>query len=166
MSRPARIIFVPGMKPKPPERIHRQVLGRCMRAGLERVDPDAAAPLRDGARCLTTAAWTHAFYRKHRNIELDKQSIERILEQPEPATRDIADIETFARRKTRILLSLGHAAPLFSSLFARRSMRLTVIETHRYLQNWRGIATAVRDIVRGGAARCLVGGRAGVADRP
>ena len=148
MTESARIIFVPGMKPKPPERIHRQVLGRCMRAGLERVDPDAAEPLRDGARCLTTAAWTHAFYRKHRNIELDKQSIERILEQPEPGTRDIADIETFARRKTRILLSLGHAAPLFSSLFARRSMRLTVIETHRYLQNLRGIATVVRDIVR------------------
>ena len=148
MSRPARIIFVPGMKPKPPERIHRQVLGRCMRAGLERVDPDAAAPLRDGARCLTTAAWNHAFYRRHRNIELDKRSIERILEQPEPSNGDIVDIEAFARRKTRILLRMGHAAPLFSSLFARRSMRLTVTETHRYLMNWGGVATAVREIVR------------------
>lgn len=148
MSRPVRIIFVPGMKPKPPERIHRQVLGRCMRAGLERVDPDAAAPLRDGARCLTTAAWNHAFYRRHRNIELDKRSIERILEQPEPSNRDIVDIEAFARRKTRILLRMGHAAPLFSSLFARRSMRLTVTETHRYLMNWGGVATAVREIVR------------------
>ena len=53
MTGSIRIIFVPGMKPKPPERIHRQVLGRCMRAGLERVDPDVAEPLRDGARCLT-----------------------------------------------------------------------------------------------------------------
>lgn len=83
MTGPARIIFVPGMKPKPPQRIHRQVLGRCMRAGLERVDPDAAKPLRDGARCLSTAAWTHAFYGKHRNIELDKRSIERIIEEPD-----------------------------------------------------------------------------------
>ena len=148
MTETVRIIFVPGMKPKPPERIHRQVLGRCMRAGLERVDPDAAEPLRDGARCLTTAAWNHAFYRKHRNIELDKRSIERILEQPEPSNRDIVDIEAFARRKTRILLRMGHAAPLFSSLFARRSMRLTVTETHRYLMNWGGIATVVREIVR------------------
>ena len=148
MSNAARIIFVPGMKPKPPERIHRQVLGRCMRAGLERIDTEAARPLRDGARCLTTAAWTHAFYRKHRNIELDKQSIERILEQPEASPRDIADIESFARRKRRVLLSLGHAAPLFTSLFARRSMRLTVLETHRYLRNWRGIGTVVRDVVR------------------
>lgn len=148
MSQPARIIFVPGMKPKPPERIHRQVLGRCMRAGLERVDPDAAQPLRDGAMCLTTAAWNHAFYRRHRNIELDKRGIERILEQPEPSNRDIEDIEAFARRKTRILLRLGHAAPLFSSLFARRSMRLTVTETHRYLMNWRGIAATVREFVR------------------
>ena len=148
MTGSVRIIYVPGMNPKPPERIHRQVLGRCMRAGLERVDPAAAQPFRDGARCLTMAAWTHAFYRKHRNIELDRQSIERILEQPEPSTRDIADIESFARRKTRILLSLGHTAPLFSSLFARRSMRLTVTETHRYLRNWRGIATVVREVVR------------------
>ena len=148
MTESVRIIFVPGMKPKPPERIHRQVLGRCMRAGLERVDPDAAEPLRDGATCLTTAAWNHAFYRKHRNIELDKRSIERILEQPEPSNRDIVDIEAFARRKTRILLRMGHAAPLFSSLFARRSMRLTVTETHRYLMNWGGIATVVREVVR------------------
>ena len=148
MTGSVRIIYVPGMKPKPPERIHRQVLGRCMRAGLERIDPAAAQPFRDGARCLTMAAWTHGFYRRHRNIELDRQSIERILEQPEPSTRDVADIESFARRKTRILLSLGHMAPLFSSLFARRSMRLTVTETHRYLRNWRGIATAVREVVR------------------
>jgi len=148
MTESVRIIFVPGMKPKPPERIHRQVLGRCMRAGLERVDPGAAAPLRDGARCLTAAAWNHAFYRRHRNIELDKRSIERILEESEPSNRDIVDIEAFARRKTRILLRMGHAAPLFSSLFARRSMRLTVTETHRYLMNWGGIARGVRDIVR------------------
>ena len=148
MTGSVRIIFVPGMKPKPPERIHRQVLGRCMRAGLERVDPDVAEPLRDGARCLTTAAWNHAFYRRHRNIELDKRSIERILEESEPSHRDIVDIEAFARRKTRILLRMGHAAPLFSSLFARRSMRLTVTETHRYLMNWGGIAKVVRNIVR------------------
>ena len=148
MTESVRIIFVPGMKPKPPERIHRQVLGRCMRAGLERVDPGAAAPLRDGARCLTAAAWNHAFYRRHRNIELDKRSIERILEESEPSNRDIVDIEAFARRKTRILLRMGHAAPLLSSLFARRSMRLTVTETHRYLMNWGGIARVVRDIVR------------------
>ena len=134
MTGSVRIIFVPGMKPKPPERIHRQVLGRCMRAGLERVDTEAAAPLRDGARCLTTAAWNHAFYRR--------------LEESEPSNRDIVDIEAFARRKTRILLRMGHAAPLFSSLFARRSMRLTVTETHRYLMNWGGIARVVRDIVR------------------
>ena len=148
MTGSIRIIFVPGMKPKPPERIHRQVLGRCMRAGLERVDPDVAEPLRDGARCLTAAAWNHAFYRRHRNIELDKRSIERILEQPEPSNGDIVDIEAFARRKTRILLRMGHAAPLLSSLFARRSMRLTVTETHRYLMNWGGIATVVREVVR------------------
>ena len=33
MSNAARIIFVPGMKPKPPERIHRQVLGRLHAGG-------------------------------------------------------------------------------------------------------------------------------------
>ena len=148
MTRPTRIIFVPGMKPKPPERIHRQVLGRCMRAGLERVEPEAAQPLRGGAKCLTVAAWTHAFYRRDRNIELDKRSIERILEEPEPSERDMVDIEAFARRKRRALLRLGHAAPLFSRLFARRSMRLTVTETQRYLLNWGGIAATVREIVR------------------
>lgn len=148
VPRPARVVFVPGMKPKPPKRIHRQVLARCLRAGLERIDPAAARAWREGAGGLSVAAWTYLFYRRDRNIELDRQGIERVLLQPEPDAGDIADIESFARRKTRLLLRLGHAAPLFSSLFARRSMRLTVTETHRYLMNWRGIGGQVRDVVR------------------
>ena len=119
-----------------------------MRAGVERADTTAAEALRGGARCLTVVPWTYAFYRRHRNIEYDRPGIQRLLEQPEPSSRDVADIEAFARRKTRILLSLGHAAPLLSSLFARRSMRLTVTETVRYLRNHRGIASTVRDLVR------------------
>ena len=119
-----------------------------MRAGVERVDANAAQAFRDGAGCLSVAAWTYLFYRKHRNIDLDRVGVERLLEQPEPDSRDVADIESFARRKTRILLSLGHAAPLFSSVFARRSMRLTVRETRRYLLNRRGIAAAIRNLLR------------------
>ena len=119
-----------------------------MRAGVERVDAEAAQAFSGAEGCLSVAAWTYLFYRKHRNIELDRLGIERLLEQPEPSSRDVADIETFAHRKTRILLSIGHAAPLLSSLFARRSMRLTVRETRRYLVNRRGIAAAIRNFLR------------------
>ena len=136
------------MKPKPPKDIHRQVIGRCLHAGLDRVGPDAARVFRDNPSCLTVIAWTYLFYGEHRDIDLDRAGIERVIEQPEPSSRDIAEIESLARRKSRVFLAVGEAAPLFYRLFAKRSMRLTIAEALRYLRDHRGVATAIRNRLR------------------
>ena len=148
MTRPARIIFVPGMKPKPPEELYRQVIRRCLQVGLERVGPDAARVFRDDPSCLALIAWTYLFYGEHRDINLDRAGIERVIEQPEPLARDIAEIESLARRKSRVFLAVGEAAPLFYRLFAKPSMRLTIAEALRYLRDRRGVATAIRNLLR------------------
>lgn len=146
MSKPARIIFVPGMKPKPPADVHRLELCRCLLAGLARVSPQAAQSF--SAECLTLIPWTFLFYGKYRDIQLDRPGIERILEAPEPTPDDIKEIESLAIRITRMLRVLGDALPLFGRLIAKRRMRLTIAEAHRYLQDRRYVATEVRGLLR------------------
>ena len=145
MSQP-RIIFVPGMKPKPPADIHREALYRCLSAGLERVAPDIARSF--PAASLTLVAWTYRFYGEHRDIELDRPGIERILAAPEPTAEDVREIESLAIRIARLLRVAGDALPLFGRLIAKPSMRLSVAEVHRYFQDRRGVATAVRTQLR------------------
>ena len=74
-----RLIFVPGMKPKPRPDAHRRELLRAMVAGLSWQRPDAARQLRSHPDWLTLVSWTHRFYGRHRDIALDIPGIERIL---------------------------------------------------------------------------------------
>ena len=146
MSKPARIIFVPGMKPKPPAEVYGKELCRCLRAGLERVSPETARSFTD--ECLTLVPWTFLFYGQHRDIELDRPGIDRILAAPEPTADDIKEIESLAIRITRMLRVLGDALPFFGRLIAKPRMRLTIAEAHRYLQDRRQVATAIRGLLR------------------
>jgi len=146
LSKPARIIFVPGMKPKPPADIHRRELCRCLVAGLHRVSPQAAESF--SSECLTLVPWTFLFYGKYRDIELDRPGIERILRAPEPTADDIKEIESLAIRITRMLRVLGDALPWFGRVIAKPRMRLTIAEAHRYLQDRRHVATGIRGLLR------------------
>ena len=148
MSQPARIIFVPGMKPKPPDGVHRRELRRCLLAGLERVNASAAKRFSAKNECLTLIPWTYLFYRRYRDISRDLPGIDRILDNPEPTQADIEEIESLARRISRILHVLGDASPFFGRLIAKQSMRLTMAEAHRYLHDRRGVATSIRALLR------------------
>ena len=134
------------MKPKPPPEVHLKEICRCLRAGLERVSPETARALSD--ECLTLVSWTFLFYGQHRDVELDRPGIDRILAVPEPSSDDIKEIESLAIRVTRMLRVLGDALPFFGRLIAKQRMRLTIAEAHRYLQDRRGVATAIRGLLR------------------
>jgi len=136
------------MKPKPPEEIHRRELCRCLVAGLERVAPDTARAFARTPECLTLVPWTHRFYGRHSDIELDREGIERILENPEPSPEDIEAIESLAKKMHRVLHIVGDAYPFFGSLIAKPGMRLTIAEAHRYLQDRKGVATTIRAQLR------------------
>ena len=146
MSR--RIIFVPGMKPKPPPDVHRRELMRCLSAGLARARPESAQLLGEASSSLTLISWTYRFYGEYRDIALDLPGIERILRDPDPSAEDIAEIESVERKIRRFWHVLGDSLPLFGRLIARPAMRLTMSEARRYLFDEDGVATEIREMLK------------------
>jgi len=143
-----RIIFVPGMKPKPPPEVHMRELCRCLTAGLAWANPEAARQFRDRLDCLSLVSWTYRFYGQYRDIALDRPGIDHILQEPAPSAEDVAEIESLERRVRRYMHLLGDALPLFGRLIARPEMRLTMAEVRRYLFDADGVASDVRAMVR------------------
>ena len=143
-----RIIFVPGMKPKPPSAVHRHELLRAIASGLARVQPELADAFTEETDVFQLVSWTYAFYGRHADIEVDRPGIERLLRSPEPNEADIAEIESLARKVARWVRILGDAMPWFGSVIAKPDMRLTMSEARRYLSNRRGVARAIRSMVK------------------
>ena len=85
MSEPA-IIYVPGIKPKPPAAEHRAALWRCLLEGVRRADPRAAADMTRHPACFSLVSWAHVFYETQRDLALDLPGIERLLSMPDAAT--------------------------------------------------------------------------------
>ena len=143
-----RIIFVPGMKPKPPPEIHIREICRCLTSGLAWARPEAARKFTAQSSCLTLVPWTYRFYGSYRDIALDRPGIDAILHEPEPSDEDLAEIESLARKVRRWMHLLGDSLPIFSRIIARPEMRLTMREARRYLNDIGGIATEIRAMLR------------------
>lgn len=146
---PARLVFVPGMKPKPPPGAHARLILRVLGAALSRVRPGAARLLEEHPERFTLIAWTYRFYQRHRDTALDAAGVERLLANPEPSAADTAEIDALARRLSRLLRFAGDALPLLGRLVARRALRLTLTEVHRYFADHDGLGSAIRgDLAR------------------
>jgi pimeloyl-ACP methyl ester carboxylesterase len=145
---PYRIIFVPGLKPKPEPDVHRRELARVLTAGVARVWPDAARRLAAEPERFTLVAWTYRFYGSHRDIALDLPGIERLLAQPVPSAEDIREIGALRWRALRLWHVIGDVWPPLGRFVARPAMRLTMHEANRYLKNHDDIASAIRGLLR------------------
>jgi hypothetical protein len=143
-----RIIFVPGMKPKPPPEQHRTELLRVLTSGLRRVRPQAAHLLALHPQLFEVVPWTYAFHGSHRDVALDLPGIERLLEQSAPTPEDLSELRSWPRRLARFWHRLGDAVPLFVTLTARPALRETMREVQRYLANRDGIADDIRARLR------------------
>ncbi len=130
-----RIVYVPGMKPKPPPEVHRPALMRALLAGLARANPAMARVLEAAPDAFRLVPWTFEFYRRHADIALDQPGIEALLRQPDASAEDIAEIDSIARKLARGIRVLGDAAPWFGRIIARSETRLTLREARAYFSN-------------------------------
>lgn len=153
-----RIIFVPGMKPKPPADDHRHELLRALLAGLSWARPEAARRLGAHPDRFTLISWTHRFYGRYRDIGLDVPGVDRILQSPEPTEEDLREIESTARRVRRLWHVLGDALPFLGRALAPSDVRVTMAEVHRYFSDERGIATEIRALVKAALVRAFRAG--------
>ena len=141
---PARLLFVPGMKPKPPAHEHAQLILRLLAGALARARPGAERLLDERPERLTLIAWTYRFDQRHRDTALDAAGVERLLAHPEPSAAEIAESDALARRLSRLWRFAGDALPLLGRLVARRALRLTLTEVHRYFADHDGLGSAIR----------------------
>jgi hypothetical protein len=144
----ARIIFVPGLNPKPPPELFRPQLIRVLRASLARMRPRAAEWLAANDAQFELAAWTYLFHGAHRDISVDLPGIERLLVQTEPTSLDLRELKAWPRRALRWAHLAGDTWPLLGRRFASAPTRRLMHEATRYLKNRDGVGAEVRASVR------------------
>jgi PGAP1-like protein len=143
-----RLIFVPGLNPKPPPESYRTQLSRVLIEGLRRARPEAAEWLARNPGAFALVAWSYLFYGAHRDITVDMPGIERLLVQGEPSAEDLRDLASWPRRVKRLTHIVGDAWPFLGRRLAQPATRRLMHEASRYLKNRDGMGDSIRTILR------------------
>lgn len=143
-----RIIYVPGMKPKPAPDVHRRELLRALGFGLRGVRPEAADLLREHEERFELVSWTYAFHGSHRDIALDLPGLQALYEAPEPSESDRSHIDSWRRRLARWRHLVGDFVPILRRFLADVELRETLAEVRRYQRNEEGVASRLRGMVK------------------
>jgi len=143
-----KIIYIPGLLPKPAADQHREALLRCLLAGLQRVDAAVAASIETTSGSFDIVSWTYDFYGEDRDISLDMAGIEAVIEQPGPGAQDIAEATSWRRRLVRWTYALGDALPFLIPHVASERMELHLRDLHRYLGDDNGIGAHARRMLK------------------
>ncbi len=148
MSAKPLILYVPGLKSKPPPGVHVDELWKCLVEGVRRVNADTARDMQESADAFDIAAWNYDFYGEYRDIALDRPGISRVLRQREATRQDIADATSFERRALRWLYLAADRLPFLIPQIADENLELHLRDLHRYVSNANDIAEATRRMVK------------------
>lgn len=147
MTSETQIIYVPGMKPKPPVEEHEDMLWRCLLNGVSRVDPDLLDDLGQYRNAFRVAPWSRLFYDEQTAIEPDLPGIERLLALDGPEDRDVEETSHWHKRIGRLVYLLSDRFPFLIDWVADPSMEEALKETRRYFSNQDGVATRIRQLI-------------------
>jgi hypothetical protein len=142
------IIYVPGLLSKPEPGLHRDGLLRCLSAGLRRIDPPVADAIEANSGSFDVVSWTFDFYGEHRDLELDRSSIDAVIEQPRASARDIAEASAWSRRLTLWIYALGDRLPFLIPHLASERMEVHLRDLRRYERNRQGIADRIKRLLK------------------
>lgn len=143
-----RIVYVPGMRPKPEPALHRRALLEVLCAALSRVRPAAAERLKREEQRFELVAWTYCFYRAYRDLRIDRPGIERVLAGSGPDEEDLREIDSLSRKLRRWWHLFGDSVPWLTEAIADEEMRGLLAEVRRYLANEDGIGDEIRELVK------------------
>ena len=146
MSRRNSIIFVPGIRPKPPAEQHRQALWECLTEGVRRANPAVARSMATCSEQFQLVPWSKLFYGAHRGIELDRDGIRQVLEQTRPTDQDLRDARSFGSRLNRLVYMVGDRIPALMNFISNRAMETRLDEIRRYFKDIDGIGTKIRQM--------------------
>jgi len=138
------IIFVPGIRPKPPPDQHRAALWECLVEGVRRANPAVARALQSEGDCFQLVSWNRQFYGMDRDIEADRSGIREVLEQTMPTEQDLEESRAFGRRLNSLIYAIGDRFPVLRSVIANRQMETRLSEVRRYFRNRDGAGEQIR----------------------
>jgi surfactin synthase thioesterase subunit len=142
------ILYVPGLRPKPPPAVHRHELLRCLLAGVSRIDSEAAVLVREADRAFDLVGWNYDFYGEHRDVELDRAGIEQVLRQRQALPDDVAEADTLKRRTVRWLYRAAEHLPFLIPQLVDETMQLHLRDLRRYVTNDADMAEATRRLLK------------------
>lgn len=142
------LLYVPGLKSKPPPGIHAKELWKCLLEGVRRADPATAAHMHEHGSAFDVVGWNYDFYGVHRDIGPDRAGIARVLKQEQASPRDIAEAKAFRRRAVRWLYQLADRLPFLIPQIADENLELHLRDLRRYVNNVDDIAEATRRLVK------------------
>lgn len=142
------VLYIPGLLPKPEPELHKDALQRCLMAGLRRIDDDVATAIATTAGGFDIVSWTYDFYREHRDFEIDRDAVEKVIGQRAASERDIAEAGSWRRRMTRWIYNLGDLLPFLIPHLASERTELHLRDLQRYVRDANGIADHTRRMLK------------------
>lgn len=160
MTNTARtIIYVPGMKPKPPAADHRKTLWRCLLEGVRRLEPELVPVLSRHGDLFRLVSWASLFYDTTGELKLDLPGIERLLKLPGPEEADRREALHWHKRLGRFVYLFSDAFPFLIDHVANPSLKATLQDTIRYFKNVDSVATRIRSLLADELAEAWRAGR-------
>jgi hypothetical protein len=138
------IIFIPGKNPKPPAKLHRDMLWRTLVEGVKRADPGFAAELENQNRCFKLVAWNHLYYETEKDGNRDLPWIDALINRHGPSDEDIREAHSWHRKLDRMLYAIADHFPLIVRVLPGPASA-TVNELRRYFENSHNIAYHIRE---------------------
>lgn len=145
---PRRLVYVPGIKPKPPPAEHAAVLRDCLLAGVSRADPAVATAMAADPDWLQLVAWSRIFYAADRDLAPDRAGIAALLADPAPGPDRIAPVLGWRHWLVTQAHRLGDRYPALIGLLAGPETRSSLAEALRYFANRDGESARIRARVR------------------
>jgi len=147
MTGETQIVYIPGMKPKPPVEAHEETLWRCLLNGVGRANPDIARDLALHRDSFRVAPWSRLFYDEQTAIEPDLPGVERLLALDGPEDDDLLEARHWHKRAGKLIYLLSDKFPFLINWLANPDLDETLKETRRYFENHDGVATRIRQLV-------------------
>ncbi len=159
MTREPLILYIPGLKPKPEPATHRRQLFRCLLEGIRRLDAATADTLERTDDCFQIVAWTYDFYGVHRDMGLDQDDIDSLLEQREASDCDKAIASSWKRRLLRWIFHTADFLPFTIPKLATEELEVHLRDLNHYVRNEQGAADAARSKLKMALQRAAADGR-------
>lgn len=142
------ILYIPGLLPKPAPEMHREQLRRCLLEGIRRIDADTAAAIQGQDHAFDIVSWTYDFYGKHRDLALDIDDIDSLLQQTAASERDIAEAVSWKRRLAVAMYKAGDLMPFLIPRLANEKLELHLRDLRRYNRNDNDVAEHTRRLLK------------------